>query len=130
MRAFKSATRQIISSSRSRFDPLLGRNIDEYRVAAPRFRHQPAVAQLLLDAIRLCIRLVDLVHRDDDRHIRGLGVVDGFERLRHHAVIRCDHDHDDVGDLRAACTHAGKGFVTRRIQEDDLAAVCRRILPC
>ena len=108
--------------------PLLRRDIDEDGRAAPGFRHQPAIAELLLHAIRLRLRLVDLVDRHNDRHVGRLGVVDCFERLRHHAVVRRDHDDDDIRDLRAACTHAGEGLVTRGIEEDDLAAECRRVL--
>ena len=52
-----------------------------------------------------------------------LGVVDGFERLRHHAVVGRHHQHDDVGDLGAAGAHAGERFVAGRVDEDDLAAV-------
>ena len=74
------------------------------------------------------IGLVDLVDRDDDRDVGSLGVVDGFKRLRHHAVVGCDHDDDNIRDLGAASAHAGKGFVTRSIEEDDLAARSRRIL--
>ena len=108
--------------------PLLRRDIDEDGRAAPGLGHQPAIAQLLLDAIRLRLRLVDLVDRHDDRHIGRLRVVHCFERLRHHAVIRRDHDDDDIRHLRAACTHAGESLVTRGIEEDDLAAECRRVL--
>ena len=54
-------------------------------------------------------------------------MIDSFQRLRHHAVIGCNHQHNDVGHLRSASTHAGKRFVTRRIEEDDLAAKGRRI---
>ena len=107
--------------------PLLGRDVDEHRASAPCLRLQAAIGKLLLDLIRIGFRLIDLVHRHDDRHIRRLRVVDRLQRLRHHAVIRRHHDHDDVGDLRAACTHAGKGLVTRRIEEHDLAPKRRRI---
>ena len=106
---------------------LLRRDIDEYGRAAPRFRNQSAIAQLLLHAVRLRIGLVDLVHGHDDRHVGRLGVVDRFERLRHHAVVGSDHDDDDVRDLGSARTHAGEGFVTWGIEEDDLAAKGRRI---
>ena len=58
-------------------------------------------------------------------HVGGLGVVDGFEGLRHHAVVGGNHDDDDVGDLGAAGTHAGKRFVARGVEEDDLAAGSR-----
>ena len=66
--------------------------------------------------------LVDLVDGDDDGHLGGAGVIDGFEGLGHDAVIGSDDHDDDVGDLGAASTHAGEGFVTGGIEEDDLAA--------
>ncbi len=67
--------------------------------------------------------LVDFVDGHDDGHARGLGVVDGFLRLRHHAVIGRDDQHDDVRDFRAARAHAREGFVARRVDEHDFAAV-------
>ena len=92
----------------------------------PLFRNQAAIGELLLHAVGIGFGLVDLVHGHDDRHFGGLGVIDGFQGLRHHAVVRCNHDDHDVRHLGAACTHAGKGFVARRIEEDDLAARSRR----
>ena len=41
---------------------------------------------------------VDLVDRDDDRHLGRLGVVDGLDGLGHDAVDRGDHQDDDIGD--------------------------------
>ena len=73
------------------------------------------------------VGLVDLVDGDDDRHLGGACVVDGLDGLGHDAVVGCDDDDDDVGDLGAACTHAGEGLVTRGIEEDDLAAERGRI---
>ena len=81
---------------------------------------------MLLHAVGQGVRLVDFVYRNDDRNFGGVGVIDGFERLRHHAVIGGDHQHDDVRGLGSARTHAGESFVTRRIQEHDLAAECGR----
>jgi hypothetical protein len=52
----------------------------------------------------------------------GLGVVDGLEGLGHDAVVGGDHDDHDVGDLGAAGSHAGEGFVAGGVEEDDLAA--------
>src|SRR6266849_682812 len=40
-----------------------------------------------------------------------------FPRLRHHAVVGRNHEHDDVRYLRAARTHPRKGFVARRIHK-------------
>ena len=48
---------------------------------------------------------------------------DRFLGLGHDAVIRSDHQHDNVGDLGATRAHRGKGLVTRRIQESNLPAL-------
>ena len=78
--------------------------------------------QFLLDPVRIGIGLVDLVHRHDDRHAGSLGVVDRLDRLRHHAVVGCHHQDDDVGGLGAARTHRGERLVARRVEEGDDAA--------
>ena len=57
------------------------------------------LGQLGLDAVRVGVGLVDLVDRDDDRHLGGAGVVDRLERLGHDAVIGGDDEHGDVGHL-------------------------------
>ena len=48
-------------------------------------------------------------------------MVDGFNGLRHHAVVRRNNQNRDIGRLRAAGAHRREGFVARRIQEGDLA---------
>ena len=53
----------------------------------------------------------------------GLDVRDGFFRLRHDAVVGRNDENRNVGDFRAARAHCGKRFVTRRIDERDLAIV-------
>ena len=100
-----------------------GGNRHHHHIAAPVFGQQAAVGELLLDALRLGFGLIDLVDGHDNRHAGGLGVVDGFERLRHHAIVRRHHQDDDVGDLGAAGAHAGEGFVAGRVDEDDLLAL-------
>jgi len=106
---------------------LLRRDIDEYGGTSPCFGDQPAIAQLLFHAVGLRIGLVDFVNGNNDRHVGGLGVVYGFERLGHDSVVGCDHDHHDVRDLGTAGTHAGKGLVTRGIEEDDFASEGGRV---
>jgi hypothetical protein len=49
-------------------------------------------------------------------------VGDRFLRLRHHAVVGCDHQDHDVGCLRTASTHGREGLVTRGVEERDHAA--------
>ncbi len=102
---------------------LFGGNVDEHRGATPGFRHQAAVGQLFLDPVGQRIRLVDLVDGDNDRHFGGMRMVNGFEGLRHHAIVGGHHQHDDVGGFRTPGTHAGKGLVTGGIEEYDLPAV-------
>ena len=86
------------------------------------------LGQLLLDLFRPGIRLVDLVDRHDDRHAGRLGVVDRLSGLGHHAVVGGHHQNNDIGHLGAPGPHGGKGFVTRRIQEGDLAAMQLHII--
>ena len=81
----------------------------------------PWLDELALDAVRLGARLVDLVHRHDDGHLGGLGVVHRLHRLRHHAVVGRHHQDDDVGGLGAARPHGGEGLVARRVEEGHLA---------
>jgi hypothetical protein len=107
---------------------LLGGNFHEHRRTTPVFRDQPAIGKLLLHTLWLRLGLVNLVDCHDDGHIRRACVVNGFQRLRHHAIIGRYHHNNNVGDLRATGTHARKGLVPRRVQKDNLAAKCRRIL--
>ena len=68
-------------------------------------------------------RQIDLVDRDHDLHVRGrFGVIDRFDRLRHEAVVRRHHQHDNVSDMRTARTHRGKRGVTRRIEKCNTGA--------
>ena len=105
---------------------LLGRDVHEDGGAAPFLGHQPAVGELLLDAVGLGVRLVDLVHRHHDGHAGRLGVVHGLDRLRHHAVVGGHHQDDDVRDLGPAGAHEGEGLVAGGVEEDDLPRCPRR----
>jgi hypothetical protein len=91
----------------------LGRDVDEHRVAAVLLGHQAVLGELAPDLGRVGVRLVDLVDRDHDRHPGSLGVVERLDRLRHHAVVGCDHEDRDVGLLRTTGTHGGERLVTR-----------------
>ena len=50
-------------------------------------------------------------------------MVDGFDGLRHHAVVGRDHEDRDVGGVGTACAHGGERLVTRRVDEGDRVAV-------
>ena len=92
-------------------------------VAAPIFWHQLVLGQILHDAVGVGGGLIHLVDGNHDGHVGGLGVVDGFDGLGHHAVVRGHHQHGDVRSLGAAHTHGGEGFVAGGVQEGDLASV-------
>src|SRR3954452_10674056 len=102
-------------------DALTGRrgDVDEHRLAAVLLGDQPVLGELLTDLGGVGPLLVDLVHRDHDRHGGRLGVVERLDRLRHHAVVGRDHQDHDVGDLRAAGTHRGERLVPRGVDEGD-----------
>ena len=101
----------------------LGRDVDEHRVAAPLLGLEPELGHLGAHAVGRGAFLVDLVDRDDDRHVGRLRVVDGLAGLRLHAVVGGDHDHGDVRRLGAAGTHGGERLVARRVEEGDRLAV-------
>ena len=99
---------------------LLRRDGHHDGLAAPVFRHEIQIGELALDALGIGAWLVDLVDRHDDRHVRRLRVIDRLARLRHHAVVGRDDQHDDVGDLRAARAHQRERLVARRVEEHDV----------
>src|SRR4051812_10448191 len=102
-------------------------DVDEHRVAAVLLGHQPVLGELLADLGGVGPLLVDLVDRDHDRHVGGLGVVERLDRLRHDAVVSGDHQDDDVGHLRATGTHRGERLVTRGVDEGDRALLALQL---
>ncbi len=112
------------------FEPgALGRgDFDGERIAAHVFDLDFVLQQLGLHAGRIGIAFVDLVDRDDDGNLRGLGVRDRFDRLRHDAVIGGDDEHHKVRDLRTARAHGGERRVAGRVEEGDLLAALQRHL--
>ena len=126
--SWRSATSRMISSSSSMPVAGLRRHGDHRRVAAVVLDDDAGLGELRPDAVRVGVGPVDLVHRDDERHLGRLRVADRLERLGHDAVVRRDDDHGDVGDLRAAGTHRGERLVARRVEEHDPLAVLGRDL--
>ena len=84
--------------------------------------------QVLLHLLHVGRREIDLVDGDDERNAGVLGVRNRLDRLRHDRVVGGHDQHDDVRDLRAAGAHGRERFVTRRVEERDLAAVLQRDL--
>ena len=99
------------------------RHGDAGSFAAPVFGHDLVLGQLFLHALRVSGRLIHLVDGNDQLDVGSLSVVDGLDGLGHDAVIGSNDQNRDIGHIRAAGTHGGKGFVARRIQEGNGAAV-------
>ena len=93
------------------------------RIAAPLLGDQLVFGELLLDLLGVRAGHIHLVDGDDDGDVRGLGVVDGFDRLRLDALGRGDDEDGDVGHHRAAGAHGGKRLVARGVEEGDRRAV-------
>ena len=114
-----SATRRMSSRRWSMPCFLIAEISADGRVAAPGLEQHALVGELLLDAVEVGVGLVDLVDRDDDRHLRGARVVDRLDRLRHDAVVGGDDEDDDVRRPRAPGAHRREGLVAGRVEEDD-----------
>ena len=92
-------------------------------VAAPILGGEALFLKLAFDLVQVRAGHVDLGDGDDDLDLRGLGVIQRLDRLRHDAVIGRDDEHDDVGDVRAAGAHRGEGGVAGGVEESDAVAV-------
>ena len=79
--------------------------------------HQLIFRQLLEHPVWVGALFIDFVHRHNNGHVGGFGVVDGFHGLRHDAVVGGHHQNGHVGDLGAAGAHRGKGRVAWGIQK-------------
>ncbi|OWK26193.1 hypothetical protein AJ87_01930 [Rhizobium yanglingense] len=75
------------------------------------------------DLLGIGRRLVDFVDRNDDRNACRLGMVDRFDRLRHHAIVGSDDENGNISRLRTACTHCREGGVAGGVDEGDLLTV-------
>lgn len=103
-------------------DFLMCRNGNHDGIAAPVFTDEAVFGQLLHDVFRVGTFFIDLIDGDDDRYACRFGMVDGFNRLRHDAVVSGNDQDGNIRNLGAAGTHGCKGFVARRIHEGDLLA--------
>ena len=88
------------------------------------FRQHAFGDQLLLDAVGICLGLIDFVDGHDDRHLAGLGVSDCLLGLRHHSVVGRNDEHYDIGNLCAARAHCRERLMTGSIEEGDNALGC------
>ena len=102
---------------------LTGRNGNHNGVAAPGFRNQPVLGQLLHNEFRVSPFFIDFVDGHNNGHLGSFGVVDGFQGLGHHTIVGSHYQNGNIRYLGASGTHSCKGFVARRIQEDNRTAL-------
>ena len=96
---------------------LLGRQFLALEFTTPFFHEEVHTSQLFIYLLGIRTVFIDLVDREDHRYTSGLCVTDGLFCLRHHGIIRRDHDHRNVCNLSTTGTHSRKRFVTWCIQE-------------
>ena len=101
-------------------DLLFGRDLNHDRVTAPGLGNESMFRQSVLHTIRIGAGLVDLVDGHNNRNGRGFGMINRFDRLRHHSIVCCHDQDDNIGDLSATTSHGGEGFMARRVQERHL----------
>ena len=77
----------------------------------------------MFDTVRVGAGQIHFIHGDDDTNAGGFGVLNGFDRLRHDAVIGGDDEYRDVGDVSTASPHSGKGRVAGGVEEGDSARI-------
>ena len=73
----------------------------------------------MLDALGVCLGLVDLVHGNDNRDLGRLCVVKCLEGLFLDTLFGGDDQDDHIGDLRALEAHRGECLMAGSIDEDD-----------
>ena len=104
------------------------RHFNRKGIAAKRLDLHVVLQELLHHPLGIGFGLVDLVDGDDDWSLGRLGVANRLDRLRHDAVIRSHHQHDDVGHLRSSRAHRGEGRVAGGVDEGDGLATGRNDL--
>ena len=92
-------------------------------VAAPFLGNKTVLGQLGLDGVGVRTRLIHLVDGNDNVNARRFRMVDRFNGLRHHAVVRRNNKDCNIGCHRASCTHGGERLVTGGVKEGDLSAL-------
>ena len=89
----------------------------------PFFYEEVHIGQLGLDTVGVCAGLIYLVDGENDGNACCLCVVDSLNGLWHNLVVGSNDDDGDIGHLGTTCTHSGKCFVARSVEESNLAAI-------
>ena len=62
----------------------------------------PFIAVSIIVGMITVAGFIAFIHGDHDGHVGGFGVINGFDGLRHDAVVGGDDQDDDVGDAGTA----------------------------
>lgn len=96
---------------------LLGRHGNHDGVTAVFFRNQSMLHEFLLDVIRICSGLIDLIDGYNNGNLGRFGMIDRLNRLGHNAVIGSHDKNRNIRNLGTACTHCRKRFMARCVKE-------------
>ena len=101
----------------------VGRDGNHDGVPTPVLGKQSAIGELLLNSIWVRALFINFIDSHNQRNAGRLGVIHGFESLRHHTIISGNDENHNIGDLRATGPHPGKRLMPGRIDENDSPAV-------
>ena len=76
--------------------------------------------EVRFDLLRIRIIAIHFIDSDNNRRICRLGIFNGFNRLRHDAIISCHYKDDNIHRLCATSSHFRESRVTRRIKDRNL----------
>jgi len=76
-----------------------------------------------LTRVTFGIRFIDLVHSNHDRNISGSGMVYRLFRLGHDTIVSSNNKDNNIRNLCTSCPQCGKGFMARRIEENDILSL-------
>ena len=103
--------------------PFFCRNFLRLVFSAPIFHKVIHCGELFSDFVRVGTFFIYFVDSEYNGNACGRSVVDSFYGLRHHIVVGCNDDNRYVGNTGSTCTHSGKRFVSRSVEEGDSSPV-------
>src|SRR5438132_1108416 len=121
-----ATTRSSLNVFSERWESITNSSSPALRSPANRstFRAKATVQQLFFSSNDICRRKIDLIGRNHYLYARrGFGVNNGFNGLRHEAIVGCDNEHNDIGDIRPPRAHRRKGSVPRRVDKGKCRAI-------
>ena len=94
-------------------------NGHHHSLTAPFFRLKPVFGKLRHNFIHIGPGSIHFIDGHHNRHIGFFGMIDRFNGLRHHTVIRRHHQNGHVGCSGSTRSHGRERLVSRRIQKSN-----------